>query len=75
VWYNSGYACVNYIRCSLFELERLIRLDRDSYDQPRSFVKELLTTFFVEFTELFFPTVADYLDTGSISTLARRIPR
>ena len=28
--------------------------------------KELLTTFFVEFLELFFPSVLEYLDTNSI---------
>nr|WP_156114127.1 hypothetical protein [Myxosarcina sp. GI1] len=35
-----------------------------SHDQ---LFKELLTTFFVEFLELFFPQVLDYLDIDSIS--------
>jgi hypothetical protein len=29
--------------------------------------KELLTTFFVEFIELFFPAILEYLDTDSIT--------
>jgi hypothetical protein len=41
-------------------------------DHDRLF-KELLTTFFVEFVELFFPTVADYLDPGSIAFLDKEI--
>ena len=35
--------------------------------------KELLTTFFVEFLELFFPRVLDYLDTDSIQFIDKEI--
>ena len=35
--------------------------------------KELLTTFFVEFLELFFPTVLEYLDTDSIQFVDKEL--
>ena len=35
--------------------------------------KELLTTFFVEFIELFFPEVLNYLDTENIEFLSQEI--
>ncbi len=34
--------------------------------------KELLTTFFVEFLDLFFPSVLEYLDTDSIQFIDKR---
>ena len=40
-------------------------------DHDRLF-KELLTTFFVEFIALFFPAVADYLESDSITFLNNR---
>lgn len=41
-------------------------------DHDRLF-KELLTTFFVEFLELFFPQVIAYLEPGSITFLDKEI--
>lgn len=41
-------------------------------DHDRLF-KELLTTFFVEFLELFFPEVVTYLDTDSLQFLDKEI--
>ena len=41
-------------------------------DHDRLF-KELLTTFLVEFIALFFPTVAEYLEPGSITFLDKEI--
>ena len=35
--------------------------------------KELLTTFFVEFIELFLPDVMDYLDTSSLVALDKEV--
>lgn len=41
-------------------------------DHDRLF-KELITTFFLEFIELFLPAVADYLDAGSITALDKEV--
>lgn len=35
--------------------------------------KELLTTFFVEFIELFFPAILEYLDTDSITFVDKEL--
>ncbi|MDJ0589232.1 MAG: hypothetical protein QNJ72_04435 [Pleurocapsa sp. MO_226.B13] len=35
--------------------------------------KELITTFFVEFLELFFPSVLEYLDTDSIQFIDKEV--
>jgi|GEM_PF-2466122 hypothetical protein len=47
---------------------------RSEIDHDRLF-KELLSTFFVEFVDLFFPEMAAYLDRDSLTPLDRRCSR
>jgi hypothetical protein len=44
----------------------------NNLDHDRLF-KELITTFFVEFIELFFPQVREYLDSNSITFLDKEV--
>ena len=44
----------------------------DKIDHDRLF-KELISTFFVDFIALFFPSILEYLDTNSITFLDKEI--
>ena len=44
----------------------------EKIDHDRLF-KELISTFFIEFIELFFPEVLKYIDTNSVSLLDKEI--
>ena len=44
----------------------------DNIDHDRLF-KELISTFFVDFIALFFPSILEYLDTNSINFLDKEI--
>ena len=47
-------------------------LDRAMVDHDRLF-KELISTFFLEFIDLFFPEVRDYIEAGSLDFLDKEI--
>jgi predicted transposase YdaD len=44
----------------------------DNIDHDRLF-KELISTFFVDFIALFFPSILEYLDTNSVNFLDKEI--